>query len=869
MSNRKGAQFKGDVTVYSGGSTDLGFGDFQVARNTILLGTVDTSSTSTGAVTTLGGVGIAKGLYVGGATNLQQTTISTSNGALSITGTNAITASVGAASSIATTSGNMTVASNAGNLILNGSTAVNITASAGGIALQADGTSSFAVNGNFNLTHSSTLGKVILTSGRAQPDAIELNATNAAGGVTILGGTSGLSVTMTDGPILLSGGGVASTWTQATTGSGQHLTIQTTGATTSRVIIQSSGTTTNALSLNATSGGVSIDAVSSLTATVTAGPISLSSTGSASSWTNTANSTGDDLTISQAGAFDASLHLLSSGTGTDAISMVASATASGIVMSSGTSGFDLTTTGPFSIDGSAGDCNVTLLATGAGQDLTVSTAGTFDTKLVLQSSGTSASAIYLNANNAGSGITANCGTQGLNFTSTGGGFNLTGSQATCALTQTTTATSQDFTISQLGAFTSRLIVSTASTGSNALTLSASAGGILIDASGRVIINSADTTNGVDIGNTANVPIFLGSTTSTVTVRDNLTVVGDLLVSGTTTTVNSEVVTIADNILLINNAPASSTDSGLVMKRYQGWNDAGQGDVVADVATVSFTAASLSDALTLNLPGSASAVNNFYNGWWLRITAGTGSGQVRRVKSYDGTTKVVTIYNTADETSSASIPPQGRNFTTVPDATSVVSFYNGTLVGLVYKESSDCILASYASLDPASGAPLVSTRRAKICAGDLETNGTLQVDNIVEYTLNNGVTIEGVSIEDGALTGVTTLNGASLAADFTISLVDDSLAAITLPGTLAYGAYMVLVAPIGNTNGAFASFMIAGNQTNGFYISRLASVDSTAGESLNIFSSAGSAPTIAHATIRTIGAATVGLSYRVKVTALTG
>lgn len=868
MSNKKGAQFKGDVTIYSGGSSDLGFGDLQIARNLILLGTTDTTSTSSGGVIAAGGVGIAKGLYVGGASNLQQTTISTNNGALSISGSNGITATVAATSSISVTTGDLTLESTNGILELFGQTSVDIQALAGGVTVQADGTSSFAVNGNFNLTHSSTLGKVILSSGRAQPDAIELNATNAAGGVSVLGGTSGFNVTMTDGPVLLSGGGIASSWSQATTGAGQHLTIQTTGATTSRLIVQSSGTTSNAFTLSATTGGIAMDSVTAYTATVTNGPMTLASTGASSSWTNTATANGHDLTISQAGAFDASLVVSSSGTGSDALQLTASASTSGIVMSSGTSGIDVSTAGPFSIDGQGGDCNVTLAATGDGQDLVLGVTGTHDTKVVLSSSGTGSNAIQLSAGNATSGITGTCGTGGISFTSTGGGFALSGSQAVCSLTQATTSSGQNFTITQTGAFTSKMILSTESTPNDAMTLSASAGGILIDGLKQVVINSADTTNGIDIGNTANVPIFLGSTTSTVTVRDNLTVVGDLLVSGTTTTVNSEVVTIADNIFLINNAPASSTDSGLLMKRFQGHNESGQGDVVSDVEAATLTAVD-GTATTIELPGSASAVNNFYSGWWLRITAGTGSGQVRRIKSYNGTTKVATIYSTADETASPTVPAQGADFTTNADNTSVVKLYNTTFIGWVYKESSDCILATYASLDPSAGAPLVSTRRAKICTGDLEVMGTLEVDTILENTLNAGVTIEGVTIEDGTLTNVTSINGSTVPVDTVVNLVDNSTSGVTLPSTFAYGSYMILVAAQGNTNGAFACFMISGNATNGFYVSRLSSVDSTTGESINISASAGSPPTIFHATVKTVGATGANLPYSIKITSVVG
>jgi hypothetical protein len=60
--------------------------------------------------------------------------------------------------------------------------------------------------------------------------------------------------------------------------------------------------------------------------------------------------------------------------------------------------------------------------------------------------------------------------------------------------------------------------------------------------------------------------------------------------------------------------------------------------------------------TLTLPASASAVDNYYNGALMAITGGTAVGQTRVVKSYNGTTKVVTV---------------ARPFDTTPDTTSVV------------------------------------------------------------------------------------------------------------------------------------------------------------------------------------------------------
>ena len=65
----------------------------------------------------------------------------------------------------------------------------------------------------------------------------------------------------------------------------------------------------------------------------------------------------------------------------------------------------------------------------------------------------------------------------------------------------------------------------------------------------VTIDCSNTTNGVTIGTaTSGVPITIGHGTSEVTVGDNLTVSGDLIVSGTTTTVHVETTTTSSGVI---------------------------------------------------------------------------------------------------------------------------------------------------------------------------------------------------------------------------------------------------------------------------------------------------------------------------------
>ena len=84
---------------------------------------------------------------------------------------------------------------------------------------------------------------------------------------------------------------------------------------------------------------------------------------------------------------------------------------------------------------------------------------------------------------------------------------------------------------------------------------------------------------------------------------------------------------------------------------------GKVTLTASQAVVTGTAQAGSTSTTIVLASGASAVDDFYNNMYVTITGGTGSGQVRRITDYVGSTKVVTVDSA---------------WTTTPDATSTYS-----------------------------------------------------------------------------------------------------------------------------------------------------------------------------------------------------
>ena len=102
------------------------------------------------------------------------------------------------------------------------------------------------------------------------------------------------------------------------------------------------------------------------------------------------------------------------------------------------------------------------------------------------------------------------------------------------------------------------------TGADSIEITSDAGGVTISA--------GNTSHGVKVGTVSGAPISIGHGTSETTVNDNLTVTGDLTVSGTTTTVSSSTLTIGDSLIkLAQGYTGSAYDQGIVFTRGDGAN----------------------------------------------------------------------------------------------------------------------------------------------------------------------------------------------------------------------------------------------------------------------------------------------------------
>ena len=233
-------------------------------------------------------------------------------------------------------------------------------------------------------------------------------------------------------------------------------------------------------------------------------------------------------------------------------------------------------------------------------------------------------------------------------------------------------------------------------------------------------------------------------TGSVTINDSLVVTGDLTVNGTTTTVNSTTVTIDDNLLLVNSGPTGSRDGGFLVERYQTANDAGTGDVVSDTAAFTDTLPDQSGASSTEviLSASASASDDFYNGWWIKVTSGSSSDQVRKIIDYVGASKTATLESAWTSQN--------------PTDTDTVSLYNKPFVGSFYNESDDTWALAATASDPGASSVIIQDYinlhiNNLTLEGSLDLGASISVDTINEKSNNVGVTVDGVLVKDGGAT----------------------------------------------------------------------------------------------------------------------
>ena len=178
----------------------------------------------------------------------------------------------------------------------------------------------------------------------------------------------------------------------------------------------------------------------------------------------------------------------------------------------------------------------------------------------------------------------------------------------------------------------------------------------------------------------------------VNILGNTVISGNLSILGTTNTVYSTNTYLSDNLLVINSGPAGSSDAGILVQRYQVANDSASGDVVNDTSDQHdiYTLPNQSGMSTtqIKLPTLANSIDDYYVGWWIKITSGFSSGQVRKITAYVGSTRIATI-ETAWTTQNPGIGDS-------------INIYNRPYTGLIWNETIDEFDLGTMAIDPGAG-----------------------------------------------------------------------------------------------------------------------------------------------------------------------
>lgn len=151
-------------------------------------------------------------------------------------------------------------------------------------------------------------------------------------------------------------------------------------------------------------------------------------------------------------------------------------------------------------------------------------------------------------------------------------------------------------------------------------------------------------------------------------------VGDLTVE--------DQVLIKDNLPIIGYNKMSTMDTGILGERYQISNDVGTGDVVSDMATYTdiLPSQTLVNTTQIRFSNLANSTDEFYTGYWIKITSGLAENQVRQITSYNGSLRLATI----------SVAWTTQN----PQIGDSVDFYNNLYSTLYYNENDKIFKLGY-------------------------------------------------------------------------------------------------------------------------------------------------------------------------------
>lgn len=418
-------------------------------------------------------------------------------------------------------------------------------------------------------------------------------------------------------------------------------------------------------------------------------------------------------------------------------------------------------------------------ATGGTQNLTVSGTGSIVSSVGGSSSFTSAGA---------STLTSSGGTTTLSATSTSVGIvnilgsGLQGSNGSIFASAPNT-TSGQITLNAAGNIATAI---------NIIASSATAGGILMSGTGLVSMQTTNTTSGIVVGTaTAGIPITIGSSSSIITLN------GRLIAPGGLTQINTTSFDVKDNLMVLNSGGSTAgLDAGIQSRRFQVPNELGTGDIVSGRIQENGVIGTGSTGNTIVLGATASTVDSKYVGWWIKVNSTT----VRRVKTYVGSTKTITVYATADNaaaTSTTSAFADGLDVVTVPTSGQAYQLFSESFSNDYYSNANNARYFATSANDSEYGTltTLSTQQYTPVQAGKLVSN-PLTFDNQIVTASGTTITLTSagaLATAVGRLIRITASSGTSPAIpvnNYTVTSVSSNTLTFTVPAsTTATNAYV--------------------------------------------------------------------------------
>ena len=227
----------------------------------------------------------------------------------------------------------------------------------------------------------------------------------------------------------------------------------------------------------------------------------------------------------------------------------------------------------------------------------------------------------------------------------------------------------------------------------------------LNATDDIDIDTSDTTGGINIGgNSSGTPVTIGHTTSEVTGGDNLTVTGNLTVSGTTVTVNSTTVSVADPVFELGASGSDDNlDRGIKMKynssgakiAFMGFDDSdGKFTMIPDASDSSSVFSGTVGTLKANIETGNTGVTV---GSSVPFSDSSGTLTLQNIDALDATTEATieaAIDTLGSLTSASSLATVGTISSGTWEGTTIAVDQGGT--GLTSASSSGYVMVSNGS-----------------------------------------------------------------------------------------------------------------------------------------------------------------------------